>query len=82
MENIKNVLQDKWFPAIDGHRLRITADVTEKSTGTTETAVDDSVYFVVSPYRIQYVDTARYFMPGLPFQLKVSNYIYRILFIN
>lgn len=66
---IKSVLKDKWFP--EGHRLQVEADVTEKSTGKTERAVENSIYFVTSPYRIQYVDTARYFKPGLPFVVKV-----------
>ncbi|XP_031574492.1 complement C3-like isoform X2 [Actinia tenebrosa] len=58
-----------WFP--EGRRLEVEADVTESSTGITEHAIENSIFFSSSKYRIKFYKTAKYFKPGLPFSVKV-----------
>lgn len=69
MERVRDLLQKKWYT--EGYRLQIVANVQEQSTGRTATAVEDSTFFATSPYHIEYINTPRYFKPGLPFSIKV-----------
>nr|BAH22725.1 complement component C3 precursor [Nematostella vectensis] len=59
-----------WFP--DGRRLQIECDVIEEATGMRESAVDNSVYFVSTPFHVTIADTALFFKPGLPFVVKIA----------
>ncbi|EDO38193.1 predicted protein [Nematostella vectensis] len=59
-----------WFP--DGRRLQIECDVIEEATGMRESAVDNSVYFVSTPFHVTTADTALFFKPGLPFVVKIA----------
>lgn len=68
-QNIISLKPKIWFP--EGHRLEIEAAITERSTGITERAIDNSILFTTSPYRIKFINTARYFRPGMPFPIKV-----------
>ena len=72
-ENMKNVPGVPWFP--DGRRLQVEADVIEKTSGKKESAIDNGIYFVKSPYKIHHKETAEYFKPALPFVVKVPSYI-------
>lgn len=67
---IKDLPGNLWFP--EGGRLQIEADVIETATGNTESAVDNSVHFTSTPYRIKYKNTAKNFKPGLPFIVRVE----------
>ncbi len=64
-------LQLNWFNVFVGSRLLIQADVTEASSGTTESANNTEVMFVHSPYVIKYEHTAKYFKKDLPFEVRV-----------
>jgi len=66
---IENVYRNIWFP--EGYRLQVEAAITERSTGVTERAIDNSFLFTQSPYQIKVVNTAKYFRPGLQFPIKV-----------
>ena len=45
----------------------------EKTTGKKESAIDNGIYFVKSPFKIEHKATAEYFKPALPFMVKVPN---------
>ena len=60
-----------WFP--ENGRLLIEAEVLEKATGRKEKAIDNSVLFTSTPYRIKFKNTAKYFKPALPFVIRVSS---------
>lgn len=70
VDEIKKVPGLPWFP--DGRRLQIEADVIEKTSGKKESAIDNGIYFVKSPFRIEHQATAEYFKPALPFIVKVD----------
>ena len=46
-------------------------DVIERATGNKESAVDISCQFTSSPYLIEYINTPKYFKPGLRYVVKV-----------
>lgn len=69
VDEIKKVPGLPWFP--DGRRLQVEADVIEKSSGKKESAIDNGIYFVKSPFTIEHKPTAEYFKPALPFLVKV-----------
>ncbi|KAJ7334577.1 hypothetical protein OS493_014901 [Desmophyllum pertusum] len=60
---IQDLPGDLWFP--EKSRLLVEADVIEGATGNKETAVDNSCQFTSSPYLIKFINTAKYFKPGL-----------------
>ncbi|XP_068695726.1 LOW QUALITY PROTEIN: venom factor-like [Montipora foliosa] len=70
IENIKNVSGLAWFP--EGRRFQVEVDVIEKTSGKKESAIDNGIYFVKSPFSIQHEPTAEYFKPALPFLVKVD----------
>ena len=45
----------------------------EKTTGKKESAIDNGIYFVKSPFKIERKATAEYFKPALPFMVKVHD---------
>eukprot|EP00794_Sanderia_malayensis_P016290 gene16290-17928_t len=55
-----------------GSKLKIFATVTERATGTKESATDLSTVLVKSPYTISFTNTAKYFRPALSFRVQVS----------
>ncbi|XP_078346612.1 venom factor-like [Oculina patagonica] len=69
-DDIKSVPGLPWFP--DGRRLQVEADVIEKTSGKKESAIDNGIYFVKSPFKIEHKATAEYFKPALPFMVKVD----------
>lgn len=71
-ELVKNHLLIQKFPI--GQRLQIEAEVVEKATGRKEKAIDNSIYFVESPFIINFDKTPKFFKPGLPFEAKVRDY--------
>ncbi|KAJ7360397.1 hypothetical protein OS493_017030 [Desmophyllum pertusum] len=71
VDEIKNVPGLAWFP--DGRRLQVEADVIEKTSGKKESAIDNGIYFVESPFKIEHKATAEYFKPALPFLVKVGD---------
>lgn len=71
VDEIKNVPGLPWFP--DGRRLQVEADVIEKTSGKKESAIDNGIYFVESPFKIEHKATAEYFKPALPFLVKVGD---------
>ena len=58
-----------WFP--EKGRLQVKVDVIERATGNKETAEDRSCQFTSSPYLIEYINTPKYFKPGLRYVVKV-----------
>ncbi|PFX30398.1 Complement C3 [Stylophora pistillata] len=70
VDDIKTTPGLPWFP--DGRRLQIEADVVEKTSGKKESAIDNGIYFVKSPFRIDHKATAEFFKPALPFLVKVD----------
>lgn len=46
-------------------------DVIERATGNKESAVDISCQFTSSPYLVEYINTPKYFKPGLRYVVKV-----------
>ena len=68
-DDIKSVPGLPWFP--DGRRLQVEADVIEKTSGKKESVIDNGIYFVKSPFKIEHKATAEYFKPALPFMVKV-----------
>ncbi len=58
------------FPS--GRRLKILASVTEKATGTVHTATDSTAHLLDSPFVISLENIAKYYMPEIPFRVKVS----------
>lgn len=69
-DDIKTTPGLPWFP--DGRRLQIEADVIEKTSGKKESAIDNGIYFVKSPFRIDHKATTEFFKPALPFLVKVD----------
>ena len=45
----------------------------EKISGKKESAIDNGIYFVKSPFKIEHKATAEYFKPALPFMVKVQD---------
>ena len=45
----------------------------EKTSGKKESAIDNGIYFVKSPFKIEHKATAEYFKPALPFMVKVQD---------
>ena len=45
----------------------------EKTSGKKESAIDNGIYFVKSPFTIEHKTTAEYFKPALPFLVKVRH---------
>ena len=68
-DDIKAVPGLVWFP--EGRRFQVEADVIEKASGKKESAIDNGIYFVRSPFKIEHQPTAEYFKPTLPFLVKV-----------
>lgn len=77
IDDIKTTPGLPWFP--DGRRLQIEAEVIEKTSGKKESAIDNGIYFVKSPFRIDHKATTEFFKPALPFLVKVgkSSYNYK-----
>ena len=48
-----------------GERLKVIAEVTERSTGTKEQAIDQSIKIVETPFSLSFDKTAKYFKPGI-----------------
>ncbi|KAK2565842.1 C3 and PZP-like alpha-2-macroglobulin domain-containing protein 8 [Acropora cervicornis] len=69
-DDIKAVPGLVWFP--EGRRFQVEADVIEKASGKKESAIDNGIYFVRSPFKIEHQPTAEYFKPTLPFLVKVD----------
>ncbi|CAH3019175.1 unnamed protein product [Porites evermanni] len=59
-----------WFP--EKGRLQVKVDVIERATGNKESAEDRSCQFTSSPYLIEYINTPKYFKPGLRYVVKVK----------
>ncbi|XP_074624283.1 complement C3-like isoform X1 [Acropora palmata] len=70
IDDIKAVPGLLWFP--EGRRFQVEADVIEKASGKKESAIDNGIYFVRSPFKIEHQPTAEYFKPTLPFLVKVD----------
>ncbi|XP_015756257.1 PREDICTED: complement C3-like [Acropora digitifera] len=70
IDDIKAVPGLVWFP--EGRRFQVEADVIEKASGKKESAIDNGIYFVRSPFKIEHQPTAEYFKPTLPFLVKVD----------
>eukprot|EP00794_Sanderia_malayensis_P016274 gene16274-17915_t len=67
------LLAPKEIPSFPiGSKLKIFAAVTERATGTKESATDISTVLVKSPYTISFTNTAKYFRPALSFRVQVS----------
>ena len=76
-DDIKTTPGLPWFP--DGRRLQIEAEVIEKTSGKKESAIDNGIYFVKSPFRIDHKATTEFFKPALPFLVKVGKRSYNSL---
>ena len=76
-DDIKTTPGLPWFP--DGRRLQIEADVIEKTSGKKESTIDNGIYFVKSPFRIDHKATTEFFKPALPFLVKVGKSSYNSL---
>ncbi|RMX57629.1 hypothetical protein pdam_00015728 [Pocillopora damicornis] len=70
-DDIKTTPGLPWFP--DGRRLQIEAEVIEKTSGKKESAIDNGIYFVKSPFRIDHKATTEFFKPALPFLVKTAS---------
>lgn len=57
-----------------GDRLKIIAEVTERATGTKQQAIDQSIQIVKTPFTVSFEKTARYFKPGIIFNVAVSSF--------
>ena len=68
-DEIKKVPGLPWFPV--GRRLQVEVDVIEKTSGKKESAIDNGIFFVKSPFTIEHQATAEFFKPALPFLVKV-----------
>lgn len=70
MQELRLPVQSVWFP--NGGRLHLKAHVTEVASGRVQRADDVSVVFSDHLYVLRFIQSPRFFKPGLPYVLQVE----------